>query len=220
MTKSRVFRFLRLAAFTLLATFLTAAPAFAQTTSAPSPWPWYLTRAAGLTSLILMFSLVSLGICITSGLAYRVMSPLVTWTIHRLIGITLSITIAIHIVSLLLDRYVSFSAAEVFIPFASTFRPLYMSAGIIGFYIFAIILATSLWMIISHYHTWRFIHYLSYAAVVLILFHGFYTGTDTANPIIKVMYWLMSVILVILTLYRVMKFRTRPDTFIPGLDSK
>jgi len=177
----------------------TPTPAATQT---PSSWPWYIARAAGITSLILLALLVLMGLVITTGVVYRLMGPIPAWTYHRLIGIALVISVAIHLISLMFDHFMSFSIGQILIPFTSTYRSLYVGFGTISLYLFLVVLITSLWFI-KQFKSWRLLHYLSFLMFVLVLIHGYFTGTDSASTWVKLLYLLIFVLVVVMVYIRV-----------------
>jgi hypothetical protein len=168
----------------------------------PSSWPWYITRAAGITSLILLTLLVLLGLGITTGIAYRIMSPIVAWTYHRLIGILLAFSVVTHLVALLFDKFVSFNLMQILIPFTATYRPLTVSFGILSFYILLTVLITSLWFM-NKYKSWRLLHYLSILIFILIIVHGYFTGTDSRGLVMKLIYVLASLVFLLMMYIRI-----------------
>lgn len=158
-------------------------------------WPWYLTRAAGLLSALLLVVMVLFGIGLVTGFTYRYFEPIKAWQIHRSIGIAFGISLATHILSLIVDRVVPFSITDVLVPFHSTFRSLaiggmsfgslFLALGILSFYFLVLILYTSLISRERNLHLWNLIHYLSYLVVPFVFFHSLYLGTDLANPTIR-----------------------------------
>ncbi|MCX6725673.1 MAG: hypothetical protein NTX80_04000, partial [Candidatus Saccharibacteria bacterium] len=107
-------------------------------------WSWYLTRASGLVAALSLILLMISGIGQVTGFMFRILDPITSWASHRALGLTFAISVIIHIVSILLDKFVHFSIANVLIPFSSSYRPvklfginfrsLYVDLGISSFY--------------------------------------------------------------------------------------
>jgi hypothetical protein len=173
------------------------------------PWMWYLTRASGITGYLLLFLLLVTGTGITSGYLFTLFGPIIAWRIHRTIGITLIAFVVTHLITLILDDFMKFSLAELLIPFYSAFKPLYMSLGIIGFYLFILIILTSIFFIVSKYKAWRLLHYLTFPTFVALFIHGVYTGTDTSTLAMQIVYWSTGIIVVIISIYRIIKIPSR-----------
>lgn len=172
---------------TIIPSVVTSQPTTSTQSSTPSSWPWYITRAAGITSLILLSMLVLLGLGITTGVVYRIMGPIPAWTYHRLIGIALVFSIATHLIALLFEKFINFNISEILIPFTSTYKPLFVGLGGLAFYAYLLVIITSIWFI-KKYKSWRLLHYLSFVMFTLIIFHSFYTGTDTRTITMEIIY--------------------------------
>lgn len=210
----------RIAVTVFATSLILATPVLAQSNpaAAPSSLPWYITRAAGLASLVSLIILAIMGIGITTGFIFRFMSPITAWTIHRLNGIFLALTVSIHILSLLFDHYITFSWRDILVPFASSYQPLYLSLGIIAFYLLVIVVVTSLIFIATKHKMWRLIHYLSYAIFFLVLIHSYFIGTDSHDPIIKLMYGGIVLLMIGLIWYRLVRFRRVNITANPTMN--
>lgn len=156
--------------------------------------PWYLTRAAGILSAILLFLLAVSGIGLVTGFTYRIWEPIKAWAIHRALGITLTISVLVHVGSLLFDKYMNFSITNIFIPFNATFKnssifgislgSLTLALGIFAFYLLIPVIYTSLLTMEKKPKTWKLLHFLSYLVAIFVFIHGFYLGTDLAIPAI------------------------------------
>ena len=167
-----------------------------------SSLPWYIARSAGIASYILMFLIVILGIGMTTGSIYSYINPVKSWLIHKYLGLAVGITLLIHIFSLLFDKFMNFGLKDVLIPFYSNFSPIFMSLGILGFYILLIVIFTSLWIRLKYKRTWRSVHYFVYALFVFSLFHGLFIGTDSNTLLMRIVYISTGLIFLILIIYR------------------
>jgi predicted ferric reductase len=146
----------------------------------PSPL-WYLGRASGFVTLLLLTASVSLGIVVSR----RGRSPkwplFVTDQLHRYLSLVFLVFLTMHVVTIWLDPFTSFSPADVLIPLASNYRPLSMGLGIAAAELgLAIWLSAYLRRWIG-YRAWRAIHFLTYVVFPMALIHGIATGTDTGS---------------------------------------
>lgn len=155
-------------------------------------WAWYVIRASGFVSVGLIFLLMLSGIGQVTGLTYKLWEPVKAWAIHKAMAIALCVSIAVHMLSLLLDHYVSFSIPQIVIPFLSDYSngsrlfgaslsEIAIASGILAMYGVAVIVASSLGWIDTHKKRWRWLHYISYGVVLLALIHGLGAGTDLAH---------------------------------------
>ena len=163
---------------------------------------WYLARASGITAYLMLFLLTMTGMGLTSGFIYNLFGPVFSWRLHRTYGITLVAAILIHLITLLYDTTVKFSLADIFIPFYAQFQPLYLSLGIIGFYLIIIVILTSITLIVKKYKAWRWIHYLSFPAYIMLFLHGVLIGTDSNNPLMTFTYWATGILFLAALVYR------------------
>lgn len=95
-------------------------------------------------------------------------------------GLALVFTI-IHMLTLIADSYISFTFVSVLVPYASSWKPLPVSLGILGFYILGAVQITSLMMRKMERTTWRRIHLLSYIQFVLVMVHTLTSGSDVGK---------------------------------------
>jgi predicted ferric reductase len=147
-------------------------------TQAPSVL-WYFARAAGFVSLLLLAASVCVGIALSLKLRSPRFPMFLTEGLHRYLSTVLLVFVAIHVVTLFLDPFARFSLADMLIPFASTYRTLWMALGICAAEL-TVALALSVyvrrWI---GYKAWRLIHYGTYSLFPLALLHGIGTGTDS-----------------------------------------
>ncbi len=159
-----------------------------------SSWPWYLTRASGLVAALLLTLLILSGIGMYTGIQFKIMAPLRSWANHRTLGIAFAISVTVHVLSLLFDKYINFSLAQILIPFMSSYKKIRLESislgslgvafGIVSFYLIILVIYTSLTKtIIKRPHFWKITHYLNYLIVGFIFLHSIMLGTDLKNGI-------------------------------------
>ena len=183
---------------------VSAASAFQS--SGSNIWPWYFTRASGLLGYFLLFLLLLSGFGIKTSLSFKFLSPTFAWLNHRYIGIALFFSVAVHLISLLVDSYLKFTIIDILVPFFSSFKPIFLSLGIIGFYIFLAIIISSIFTIHKFPKAWRLLHYLPYPLFIILFIHGYFIGTDATVPLIKSMYLVTGSTVAILSMYRIYFF--------------
>lgn len=166
------------------------------------PWAWTVIRAAGIASYAFLVLQVVTGVLLTTGVIYRLFSPAISWSIHRAVSTAMLFSVGVHIGSMLLDHFVNLNAVDVFVPFASTFRPTLMGLGTIGFYLLLIILGTSLYNMTSHPRLWRTLHVLGFPMFALIFIHGLLIGSDLQEGWLNYLYWVGGILVVAATGYR------------------
>jgi len=154
-----------------------------------SSWTWYVVRAAGFVAVGLLISLMLSGIGQVTGLTYKFIEPIQAWAIHKAMGLALCAAIAVHVVFIFFDHFVSFSIPQLLIPWLSQYNNgtsflglhlgrLAISMGILAMYGVIIIILSSLGWIDTKKRAWRWLHYLSYAVMGLVFIHAASAGTD------------------------------------------
>jgi methionine sulfoxide reductase heme-binding subunit len=169
-----------------------------------SRWPWYITRASGLVAYILLFLLVITGIGIKTSGIFKFVAPTFAWLNHRYLGIALTASVIAHLAFLLVDKFAKFTIIEVFVPFISTYKPVFLSLGIFGFYLLLLVIISSIFTISKFPKAWRLLHYLPYPMFIILFIHGYFIGTDT--KIFAPVYLITALIVIILSFYRLYFF--------------
>jgi DMSO/TMAO reductase YedYZ heme-binding membrane subunit len=152
-------------------------------------WPWYTARGTGFAGLALLVGLMIGGIGHATGLTYKFIEPVKAWAIHKAMGVMLLVAVALHMLALFFDSFVSFSVVNIIVPFTSSYSNgstlirislsyFAVASGVMAMYGIAIIVASSLGWIDTNKGIWRKLHYLSYAVLPLVLVHALGTGSD------------------------------------------
>ena len=154
--------------------------------SGPSPL-WYATRATGVVALVLLTITTALGIAGVSRLESRHWPRVVTAGLHRNISLLVVAFVIVHVLTTVLDSFVSISIAAAVIPFSSGYRTFWLGLGAIAFDLILALVITSLIRSRLSYRAWRAVHLLAYASWPVALWHGLGTGTDSKLP------WLLAI---------------------------
>ncbi|OAO89098.1 hypothetical protein AXX17_ATUG04590 [Arabidopsis thaliana] len=165
-----------------------------------------VTRAAGLTSYLLLFVSTAAGLGLSSKSAKgRLKAPLLA--IHQAGGWFGFLFGALHGTVLLFDRYIGYSASELLLPFTSRHEPVLTGLGTLAFYITLILMLSSDLMKQLGRKTWRVIHFLAFPGYVMGLIHGLLLGSDSHYPWARIMYLLTGGVITVLTVHRVASAR-------------
>ena len=139
---------------------------------------WYLTRATGVVSLLLLTLVVALGVVDVSRIATPFWPRFLTDGLHRQASLLALVFLVIHIITSVLDTYAPISLVDAFIPFHSAYRPLWLGLGAVAFDLLLAVLVTSLLRARVGARNWRAVHWLAYACWPVAVIHGLGTGTD------------------------------------------
>ncbi|MFN2121288.1 MAG: hypothetical protein ACK2T0_12950 [Anaerolineales bacterium] len=162
---------------------------------------WYVTRAAGLTAYFLLWLSMVWGMGISTKIFHSAVDGTYTYDFHEFLSLLGLGFVVLHVVVLMLDKYLPFSLAQVLIPFIDPYRPFWVGLGIIGFYLFLLVTVT--FYIRSRIGTqaFRSIHVISLLGYLGATLHGLYAGTDSALPVTKLLYIGTLLVIVFLTVY-------------------
>ena len=151
---------------------------------------WYLSRAAAFVSLGLLWLSMALGLGITNKMARLWPGAPAAFAIHEYVSL-LGLGFAIfHALVLMGDHYINFTLAQVLMPFAVVdYRPFWVGVGQLSFYIWLIVALSFYIRPLIGQKTWRLLHYLSFAMYIMGIFHGLFSGTDTAAGWAQTYYW-------------------------------
>ena len=156
--------------------------------TAPSPL-WYISRGAGFVGLALLGAIAVLGLMTASQTRLSARLPrFITVETHRSLSLLAVVVLSIHIITAMMDPFVPITLLDVFIPFVSTYRPLWIGFGAIAIDIGIAVLITSLIRIKMKQRTWKIVHLLAYIAFFASIVHGLGTGSDSRFLLGKVFY--------------------------------
>ena len=176
---------------------------------------WYLSRATAFVSLTILWISMALGLGLTNKMARLWPGAPAAFALHEYVNL-LGLAFALfHGLILLGDRYMNFTVAQIFLPFATSgYRPTWVGIGQIGFYVWLIV-ALSFYVRSSiGQKTWRVLHYLSFAMYMMGLVHGLFSGTDSSAPWAGWYYWISGGSLLFLSVYRILN--TITDKLMPS----
>jgi len=139
---------------------------------------WYLTRATGVVSLLLLTLVVALGVVDVARFSSPYWPRFLTDGVHRRASLLALVFLAIHILTSVLDTYAPIGLLDAIIPFHSAYRPLWLGLGACAFDLLLAVLITSLLRARIGARNWRAVHWLAYACWPLAVFHGLGTGSD------------------------------------------
>jgi methionine sulfoxide reductase heme-binding subunit len=139
---------------------------------------WYLTRATGLVSLVLLTLVMVLGIAQIERWTPRRWPRFVTAALHRNASLLAVVFLVVHIVTAVADPFAPISLVSAVVPFASPYRTLWLGLGAVAFDLILALVVTSLMRERIGYRTWRVVHWAAYLCWPVAFVHGLGTGSD------------------------------------------
>jgi predicted ferric reductase len=149
---------------------------------------WYITRAAGLTSYVLIWFSVAWGLAVSSKILDAILHRSFTYDFHQFISLLAFGFIFVHIGVLLFDRYLPYSVPQILVPFLSPYRPVWVGIGVIGLYLALLVTVTYYLRGKIGMKAFRAIHVLSLVSYLGVTAHGLMSGTDSSLTSVIVLY--------------------------------
>jgi predicted ferric reductase len=139
---------------------------------------WYLTRASGAVSLILLTVAVVIGILAIGRVQSQRWPRFVIDGVHRSSSLLAVVFLAIHVVTSVLDSFAPISLVDAVVPFAGSYRPLWLGLGALASDLLLAVTITSLLRQRLGHRLWRAIHWLAYTTWPIAVVHALGTGSD------------------------------------------
>lgn len=146
--------------------------------AATSPTFWYLSRASGLVLMMLFSIVIVLGAATRLGSAPSRWPRFATAELHRTCSLFAVALLVLHVVTAILDPYVTIGWAATVLPLASPYRSVALGLGALAADLAAAVLVTSLARRHLGHHSWRIVHWLAYLAWPAAFVHSLTAGTD------------------------------------------
>jgi sulfoxide reductase heme-binding subunit YedZ len=140
---------------------------------------WYLTRATGLVSLVLLSATLVLGIVSSVGWTTERWPRFLSQAVHRNLSLLCLVLITVHVITTVADGYVPIGFLDAVIPFRSPYRPIWVGFGALAFDLLLAVAITSGLRRRIGTRALRGVHWLAYACWPIALLHGLGSGSDT-----------------------------------------
>jgi predicted ferric reductase len=146
---------------------------------------WYTARASGLVAWVLVTTSILWGLALSGRFVRRRGVPAWLLDVHRYLGTLALVFVGVHLLALWADSYVHFAWREMFVPFASPWRPGAVAWGIVAAYLLVAIEVTSWAMRRMPRRAWHAVHCSSFALFVVATVHGFTAGADAKHVLVR-----------------------------------
>lgn len=142
---------------------------------------WYLMRASGVVSLLLLTVVFVLGIATTTRIRTRSLPGFAALGLHRSISLLSVVFLLVHVATAVVDPYAVVSAASAFVPFVAGRSAFWVGLGALSLDLVAALIVTSLLRTRLSLKAWRGVHWAAYLAWPLAIAHSLGSGTDTGT---------------------------------------
>ncbi|MFL5884962.1 MAG: ferric reductase-like transmembrane domain-containing protein, partial [Thermoleophilaceae bacterium] len=98
--------------------------------------------------------------------------------LHRRLSMLSVVFVAVHVVTAVLDSFAPVTLVDAVVPFASSYRPVWLGLGAVAFDLLVALVVTSLLRARLGVRAWRSVHWLAYACWPFALVHALGSGSD------------------------------------------
>ena len=145
---------------------------------------WYASRATGVVTLLLVTAVLLLGILVNRQGRLPGLPSFAVTGLHRNVSLLAVAFLVIHVITAIVDPYVTIGLAAAVLPFSSSYKPFWLGLGAISLDLMAALILTSLARARMSRRAWRGIHWLAYAAWPLAVGHSLGSSSDTRSGLV------------------------------------
>jgi len=139
---------------------------------------WYLTRATGAVTLLLLTASLVLGIANIGRVQSARWPRFVIEGVHRNVSLLAIAVLAVHIATSVLDPFAGIHLIDAAVPFVGSYRPLWLGLGAFASDLLLAIAITSMIRRRLGHAVWRATHWLAYLCWPVAVLHTVGTGSD------------------------------------------
>ncbi len=142
---------------------------------------WYLLRASGVITLVLLSGVFVLGIATTERWRGRTLPGFAVVSLHRSISLLAVAFLGVHVVTAIVDPYAAVGVAAIFVPFLAGRSAFWLGLGAVSLDLTLALIVTSLLRARIGPRVWRSVHWAAYLSWPLALLHSLGVGSDTGT---------------------------------------
>jgi sulfoxide reductase heme-binding subunit YedZ len=142
---------------------------------------WYLMRASGVVTLVLLTAVFVLGIATTTRWRSRSLPGFATLGLHRSISLLSVVFLGLHIATAVADPYAVVGVAAVVVPFVAGRSAFWVGLGALSLDLTLALIVTSLLRSRLSLRVWRGIHWIAYLSWPLAISHSLGGGSDAGT---------------------------------------
>jgi methionine sulfoxide reductase heme-binding subunit len=156
---------------------------------------WYLMRASGVVSLVLLTAVFALGIATTNRWRPARLPRFVTVGLHRNISLLSVVFLAIHVATAVVDPYAHVGIVATVIPFTAGSNAFWVGLGAVSLDLVTALIVSSLLRRHIGQRVWKTIHWLAYASWPVAFAHTLGSGTDSTTLWLRIVSGLSAAII-------------------------
>jgi methionine sulfoxide reductase heme-binding subunit len=145
---------------------------------------WYTSRATGVVSLLLLTGVTLLGVLVNRQGRLPGLPRFAVTGLHRNLSLLAVAFVAVHVITAVLDPYVTIGLAAIVIPLASPYQPLALGVGAVSLDLVLALILTSLARARMNRRLWRGLHWFAYLAWGSALLHSVSSSKDLRHGVL------------------------------------
>ena len=149
---------------------------------------WYAARAAGVIAYVLLTAVVLVGLTLAGRLTMKTWPKFAVTDLHRFGSLLVGVFIGLHVLTIALDTYTPFSVTQLVVPFASSYRPVWVALGIVSTELLIAVAVTNALKSRIPYRWWRRVHFATFLVWAGSTVHGIGAGTDSRSLWLSTIY--------------------------------
>lgn len=149
---------------------------------------WYAARAAGVIAYVLLTLVVLVGLTLAGKLTVKTWPKFAVTDLHRFGSLLVGVFIGLHVLTIALDTYTPFSVTQLVVPFASSYRPVWVALGIVSAELLIAVAVTNALKSRIPYRWWRRAHFATFLVWAGSTVHGIGAGTDSKSLWLSTIY--------------------------------
>ena len=148
---------------------------------------WITSRATGIVGYLAITGSIVAGLASKARLGQRATSPIARLEWHKSLGIVGMVLVIAHVFTLLGSAR-GFDVGDLLLPGAMDYRPLWVSLGVVAFWLLILVAITGSLRARLGPRMWKTIHMSSYMVFAAATMHGLVAGTDSGRIVLLLMY--------------------------------
>lgn len=150
---------------------------------------WFVSRASGLVLLVALSAVTVLGVAARTGSAPRHWPRFAVGELHRTLALFSVAFLVLHVVTAILDPFVTIGWAATVLPLTSRYRTAAIGLGTLAVDLGGSVLVTSALRHRLGYRAWRAVHWLAYLTWPAAFAHSLTAGNDLGIWWVSLIEW-------------------------------
>jgi sulfoxide reductase heme-binding subunit YedZ len=164
---------------------------------------WYVSRATGAVSLLLLTAVMLLGILVTRKTKLPGMPSFAVSGLHRNLSLLSTVFVIVHVLTAIADGYVTIPLTAAVIPLTSSYERFWLGLGAVAFDLMLASLITSLLRRHLSRTAWRTVHLAAYLSWPVAWFHSYFVSGDLQHGVLRLMAIACALAVIAAALWRV-----------------